>query len=100
MNSIPYPEELLTLPSDQDASGRTFGAEELRLLTEVIESGTLTSTKGNFVKTLEQGFARLIGARHAFACASGSAAIHTAIAAIYSRPRGGNIPFPLSRNGA
>ena len=41
------PSELgLTLPNDQDASGRTFGAEEIARLTSVIESGTLTSTKG------------------------------------------------------
>ena len=77
---------LLTLPSDQDASGRTLGAEELALLAEVIESGTLTSTKGNFVKTFEEGFAAKLGVKHAFACASGSAAVHTAIAAINPNP--------------
>ncbi len=53
--------ELLTLPSDQDASGRTLGDEELALLTEVIRSGTLTSTKGDFVRTLEGRFAHLVG---------------------------------------
>lgn len=100
MNSIPCQDELLTLPSDQDASGRTFGAEELALLTEVIESGTLTSTKGNFVKTLEQDFARLIGAEHAFACASGSAAIHTAIAAINPSPGDEIITSPITDMGA
>lgn len=80
------PEMLLTLPSDQDASGRTLGAEELALLAEVIESGTLTSTKGNFVKTFEERFAAKLGVKHAFACASGSAAVHTAIAAINPNP--------------
>lgn len=77
---------LLTLPSDQDASGRTLGAEELALLAEVIESGTLTSTKGNFVKTFEERFAAKVGVKHAYACASGSAAVHTAIAAINPNP--------------
>jgi len=77
---------LLTLPSDQDASGRTLGAEELALLAEVIESGTLTSTKGNFVKTFEERFAAMVGVKHAYACASGSAAVHTAIAAIDPNP--------------
>ena len=100
MNSIPCQDELLTLPSDQDASGRTFGAEELQLLTEVMESGTLTSTKGNFVKTLEQEFARMIGAQHAFACASGSAAVHTAIAAIDPGPGDEIITSPITDMGA
>ena len=76
----------MSLPSDQDSSGRTLGAEELELLRQVIESGTLTSTKGNLVKQLEAGFAKKLGARHAFACASGTAAIHCAVAAITPEP--------------
>ena len=36
----------LRLPSDQDASGRSLGAEELARLRAVIESGILTATKG------------------------------------------------------
>lgn len=78
--------ELLTLPSDQDASGRTLGEEELALLAEVVRTGTLTSTKGEFVRTLEERFARLVGVRHAFACASGSAAVHAAVAAVDPEP--------------
>lgn len=79
-------EKLLTLPSDQDASGRTFDAAELALLQEVLASGTLTSTKGKFVRTFEERFASMLGVRASFACASGSAAIHTAIAAIDPEP--------------
>ncbi len=76
----------ITLPSDQDASGRTLGAEEIAALESVIRSGTLTSTKGQMVKTLEKRFAEMIGARHAIACASGSAAIHCAVAALDPEP--------------
>lgn len=76
----------MLLPSDQDSSGRTLGDEELELLRQVIESGTLTSTKGKFVKQLEQQFAQKLGAKHAFACASGTAAIHCAVAAINPEP--------------
>ncbi|MCA1481203.1 hypothetical protein I6F37_40455, partial [Bradyrhizobium sp. NBAIM08] len=47
----------LPLPSDQDASGRTLGEQEIRLLTAAIQSGTLTSTKGAFVKQLETKWA-------------------------------------------
>jgi perosamine synthetase len=75
-----------TLPSDQDSSGRTLGVEELELLERVIKSGTLTSTKGEFVRTFEQSFAHMLGTSSAYACASGSAAIHTAIAAINPEP--------------
>lgn len=79
-------EKLLTLPSDQDASGRTLGREELVTLAEAITSGTLTSTKGTFVKALEANFAALLGAKHVHACASGTAAVHCAIAAIDPEP--------------
>ena len=74
------------LPSDQDASGRSFGAEEIDLLTEVIESGRLFAPKGRFVKDLETGFARWLGVDHSVASSSGTAAIHTALAAIDPEP--------------
>src|SRR5438067_1785230 len=76
----------INLPSDQDASGRTLGLEELEALSEVIRSGVLTSTKGNWVRTLEERFAATIGAKHAYACASGTAAVHIAVAAIDFNP--------------
>src|SRR5213593_1244299 len=90
----------LTLPSDQDASGRTLGAEEILLVTEAIRSGTLTSTKGPFVKTLERRFADVLGVRHAYACASGTAAVHTAIAAIDPDPGDEIITSPITDMGA
>lgn len=76
----------LRLPSDQDASGRTLGLEELDNLRRAIESGVLTSTKGTFVKSFEHAFAQRLGIAHAYACSSGSAAIHCAIAAIDPEP--------------
>jgi dTDP-4-amino-4,6-dideoxygalactose transaminase len=75
-----------TLPSDQDASGRTLGEAELVALRAVIESGTLTSTKGTYVKALERDFAAMLGTPHAIACASGTAAVHSAVAAIDPEP--------------
>lgn len=90
----------LTLPSDQDASGRTLGAEEIALVTEAIRTGTLTSTKGTFVKTLEQRFADVLGVQHAHACASGTAAVHTAIAAIDPEPGDEIITSPITDMGA
>jgi dTDP-4-amino-4,6-dideoxygalactose transaminase len=93
-------ERALRLPSDQDASGRSFGSEELALLARVIESGTLTSTKGRFVKDLERDFARLLGVRHAHACASGTAAVHTAIAALDPEPGDEIVTSPITDMGA
>lgn len=74
------------LPSDQDASGRTLGAEEMAYLMEAVESGTLSTTKGKFGKLLEKKFAEALGAKYAYACTSGSAAIHIAVAAINPNP--------------
>ena len=48
------PKKSITLPSDQDATGRTLGDAEILNVTEAIRSGTLTSTKGRFVKDFEQ----------------------------------------------
>jgi dTDP-4-amino-4,6-dideoxygalactose transaminase len=90
----------MSLPSDQDSSGRTLGAEEIALLTEAIQSGTLTSTKGNFVKSLEKQFADLLGVKYAYACASGSAAVHTAIAAIDPEPGDEIITTSITDMGA
>ena len=76
----------IQLPSDQDASGRNLGEAELANLAEAITSGRLNSTRGRFVKQLEREFADLLGVKHVFACASGTAAVHTAIAAIDPEP--------------
>src|SRR5262245_5246522 len=93
-------EQLLTLPSDQEASGRTLGHEEISLLAEVISSGTLTSTKGKFVKTLEERFGQLLGVGHACACSSGTAAVHAAVAAINPNPGDEIITSPITDMGA
>ena len=90
----------ITLPSDQVAEGRTLGAEELANLKTVIESGTLTSTKGQFVKKLEADFASLMGAKHCHASASGSAALHTAYAAIDPEPGDEFITTSITDMGA
>ncbi len=76
----------LPLPSDQDATGRTLGDEEIALVSEAIRSGTLTSTKGNFVRKLETEFAKAIGAERAIAANSGTMALHAAFAAIDPEP--------------
>ena len=86
----------LDLPSDADASGRSFGEEELAQLKAVIDSGTLNSTKGTAVKQLEQRFAAYVGVEHAWACASGTAAVHTAVAAIDPEPGDEIVTTPIT----
>jgi perosamine synthetase len=90
----------LKLPSDQEASGRTLGDEELALLQEAIRSGTLISTKGRFVKQLESKFAQKLGVSHAYACASGTAAVHAAVAAIDPEPGDEIVTSPITDMGA
>ncbi len=100
MNMIFKPVPPMTLPSDQDATGRTLGAEELALLAEVINSGTLTVTKGTAGKRFETGFATMIGAKNAHACSSGSAAIHCAVAAVNPEPGDEIITTSITDMGA
>jgi dTDP-4-amino-4,6-dideoxygalactose transaminase len=88
------------LPSDQDASGRSFGDEELAALAEVLRSGTLTATKGSFTRRFERAFADRLGVAEAVACASGTAAVHTAVAALDPEPGDEIITTPITDMGA
>lgn len=90
----------MKLPSDQDASGRNFGDSELDLLREVLESGTLTATKGSQTRALEAEVADLFEVEHAVACASGSAAVHVAIAAVDPAPGDEIVTTPITDMGA
>ncbi len=90
----------MMLPSDQDASGRTFGEEEIAYVTEALRSGTLTTTKGKFGKMLEQKFAEKFGAKYAYACTSGSAAIHIAVATVNPNPGDEIITTSITDMGA
>jgi perosamine synthetase len=91
---------VITLPSDQDASGRSLGQEEILSVAEAIRSGTLTSTKGRFVPQLEKRFAASLGTKHAYACSSGTAAVHAAVAAIDPEPGDEIVTSPITDMGA
>lgn len=92
--------DIAPLPSDQEASGRSFSSEELQLLAEVLTSGVLTSTRGTMVKQFETEMAQHLGVNHVLACTSGTAAIHTAIAAINPEPGDEIITSPITDMGA
>ena len=88
------------LPSDQDHTGRSFATEELQAVKDVLDSGTLTPTKGTAVRQLEIRFAELLGVEHAYACTSGSAAVHLALIALDLEPGDEVITTPITDMGA
>jgi len=90
----------LVMPSERDASGRSLGEEELELLRQVIESGSLFSVPGNMVPQFEAELSELFGVRHARAVSSGSAAVHTALAALNVAPGDEVITTPITDMGA
>ena len=90
----------VALPSDGDASGRSFGDAELELLRRVIESGTLNCTKGTVVRELEQHFAQSLDVPHCRAVTSGTAACHAAVAAVDPEPGDEIITTPITDMGA
>lgn len=90
----------LKLPNDQDASGRTFGQEELALIQEVLKSGTLIGTSGIQVKKLEEEFKDLFGVASCVAVANGTAACHLAYAALDLEPGSEIITAPITDMGA
>lgn len=89
-----------SLPSDQNASGRTLGPEELENVAAALRSGTLTSTKGTFTRQFEQAFASVVGARFGYACSSGTAAVHAAVAAVNPEPGDEIITTSITDMGA
>jgi dTDP-4-amino-4,6-dideoxygalactose transaminase len=93
-------EPAISLPSDADHTGRDLGDEEIALLREVIESGTLNCTKGTQVKAFERDFAARLGVPHARAVTSGTAAVHTAVAAINPEPGDEIITTAITDMGA
>ena len=60
----------------------SFTEEEKRLVLSVLESGRLASTVGTYTRRFEEEFAAYIGSKHAIAVSNGTAALHTALAAL------------------
>lgn len=69
-----------------NASGRWLGEEEKRLLAEVIDSGSLNRNDGAKVAALERAWAAMLDVPYAQAVTSGTAALHTAVAALNLEP--------------
>ncbi len=90
----------MNLPSDADASGRSFDEREKRELERVLDSGTLNCTRGRTVREFEEKFASLLGSRFCRCTTSGTAAIHTALSALDLRPGDEILTTPITDMGA
>ncbi len=87
-------------PTIADASGRDFGEEEMKLLQQVIQSGSLGYQYGSMVKQFEKEFAERHGSKHACAVSSGTAALHTAMGALQLEPGDEVITTPVTDMGS
>jgi perosamine synthetase len=67
------------LPSVKDISGREVGAEELQLVTEVVQSGNMGFIYGTKIKTFQQEWADKYNVNTAVAVSSGTASLHAAM---------------------
>ena len=65
---------------------RDIGEEELKIITEVLQSGVLDSIYGEKTKQFEREFAGEFGVKYAVASNSGTAAIHTERNPVLSAP--------------
>ena len=89
----------LAFPTTGDASGRTFGAEELAAVTRVLESGRLCRTVGTEAGALEREFADYLGVGETVASTSGTAALHLAVAAVNPEPGDEIVVPPITDYG-
>lgn len=87
------------LPSPLSTAGRTIGVEEETAVLRVLRSGILSGVWGVEVAALANEFAELMGAAHAVACSSGTAALHLAVAAADPTPGDEIIVPPISDIG-
>lgn len=81
-------------------TGNKYGSEEIKLLKETVQSGTLFSVEGTRVKEFQKGFSKFFGAKYAVAVSSGSAAIHVAVGALGINPGDEVITSPISDMGS
>jgi perosamine synthetase len=82
------------------SDGKKVGAEELKELTDVIESGQMFRWGGTKVVQFENAFAELHGVKHAIASSSGTSSIHTALAMIDPAPGDEIITPPITDLGS
>lgn len=79
---------------------RPFGQEALDNCAAALATGNLSSVNGPFTRRLEEGFADLYGVAHGVAASSGTAAIHTAVAALRLEPGTEVVVGPITDAGS
>jgi perosamine synthetase len=80
--------------------GRRLGKEEKKLVARAIDSGNLFRLGGlRFVEQFEREYAKLHGVRFAHAVTSGTASLHTAVAALNLEPGDEIITTPITDMG-
>ncbi len=81
-------------------TGKRFGEEEIKQLTEALEQNTLFYWHGSKVKELNKKFADMYGAKYCVAASSGTAAIHVALGAVGVTAGGEVITSPITDMGS
>jgi perosamine synthetase len=76
-----------------------FDEDDLREVTEALQSQDLFYSTGAKIAAFEKQFAEKYGVKHAIACSSGTAALHMAVAALDSDPGGEVIVPPVTDFG-
>ena len=77
-----------------------FGPEALANCQQALATGRLSSVDGPFTSELERRFAQFYGAEHAVSASSGTAAIHSAVAALGLEPGTEVIVGPITDAGS
>lgn len=94
--SVTKKDPVRTTPFPQRAP---YDEEDLREVSEALQSQNLFAFDGAKVAAFEQEFAAKYGAKHALACSSGTASLHMAFAALDCDPGGEIIVPPVTDFG-
>lgn len=86
-------------PNTSMAAGRDLGEEEIALVSEVIHSGKMFRYSGSMVEQFEQEYGEYLGIKHVQAVSSGTASLHTAVAALLLDPGDEIITTPVTDMG-
>src|SRR5438874_3057411 len=81
-------------------SEKRYGPEELEQLRAALEQNTLFYAHGKKVNELERAFAAHCGTKHAIACSSATAGIHSALIALGISPGDEVIVPPITDMGS
>ncbi|MCL2518470.1 MAG: DegT/DnrJ/EryC1/StrS family aminotransferase, partial [Oscillospiraceae bacterium] len=65
---------------------KPYGEEELQQVREALEAQDLFYTAGNKIVKFEKEFAEMYGVKSCYTVSSGTAALHTAVAALTLEP--------------